>query len=60
MGLFRMAFQSLVQQIDSGHATDTVQLLKAVVPVLVTLMSTWKVVPPVPDGVAVQLCAANA
>jgi hypothetical protein len=60
VGLVRMAFQSLLQHTDSGQFTDTVQLLKAVVPVLVTLTSTWKEVPPVPEGVAVQLCAANA
>jgi hypothetical protein len=44
----------------SGKFSVIVQLLNAVVPVLVTLMSTWKNVPPVLDGVAVQLCAANA
>jgi hypothetical protein len=60
VGLSRITFQSLVQQTCSGHATVTVQLLKAVVPVLVTLTSTWKEVPPVEAGVAVQLCAANA
>jgi hypothetical protein len=60
LGLARIAFQSLVQQTDSGQFTDTVQPLKAVVPVLVTLTSTWKVPPPVLEGVAVQLYAANA
>jgi hypothetical protein len=44
----------------SGKFSVIVQLLNAVVPVLVTLMSTWKKLPPVLDGVAVQLCAANA
>jgi hypothetical protein len=44
----------------SGKFSVTVQLLSAVVPVLVTLTSTWKKVPPVLDGVTAQLCAANA
>jgi hypothetical protein len=58
-GLLRIAFQSLVQQTDSGQVKVTVQLLNAVVPVLVTLTSTWKEVP-FGDDVTVQLCAANA
>jgi hypothetical protein len=44
----------------SGKVNVIVQLLNAVVPVLVTLMSTWKKDPPVLDGVAVQLYAAKA
>jgi hypothetical protein len=43
----------------SGKFSVIVQLLNAVVPVLVTLMSTWKKLPPVLDGVAVQVYAAN-
>jgi hypothetical protein len=43
----------------SGKVSVMVQELNAVVPVLVTLTSTWKKLPPVLDGVAVQLCAAN-
>ncbi len=60
VGLFKMAFQSLVQQTDSGQFNVTVQLFKAVVPVLVTLTSTWKPVPPLLGAEAVQLYAANA
>jgi hypothetical protein len=56
----RITFQSFVQQTCSGHVTVTVQPLNAVVPVLLTLTSTWKKVPPVLEGVAVQLYAANA
>ena len=56
----RVAFHCVVTVTCSGKFSVTVQLLKAVVPVLVTLTSTWKKVPPVFDGVAVQLCAANA
>jgi hypothetical protein len=41
----------------SGKFRLTVQLLSAVVPLLVTLTSTWKKVPPVFEGVAVQLTA---
>jgi hypothetical protein len=44
----------------SGKVSVSVQELSAVVPVLVTLTSTWKKVPPVLDGIAVQLYAANA
>jgi hypothetical protein len=44
----------------SGKVSVIVQELSAVVPVLVTLTSTWKKLPPVLDGVAVQLYAANA
>jgi hypothetical protein len=44
----------------SGKFSVSVQPLNAVVPVLVTLTSTWKNVPPVLEGVAVQVNAANA
>jgi hypothetical protein len=44
----------------SGKFSVTVQPLNAVVPLLVTLTSTWKNVPPVLDGVAVQVWAAYA
>jgi hypothetical protein len=53
-------FHWLVIVTDSGKFSVTAQLLNAVVPVLVTDTSSWKEVPPVPEGVAVQLCAANA
>jgi hypothetical protein len=39
----------------SGKVNVTVQLLNAAVPAFVTDMSTWKNVPPVFEGVAVQL-----
>jgi hypothetical protein len=39
----------------SGKFSVTVQPLRAVVPLLVTLTSTWKKVPPVFEGVAVQV-----
>jgi hypothetical protein len=51
-------FHWLVTVTCSGKFSVTVQLLSAVVPVLVTLTSTWKNVPPVLDGVAVQVWAA--
>jgi hypothetical protein len=51
----RVAFHWLVTVTVSGKARVTVQLLNAVVPVLVTFTSTWKKVPPVLDGVAVQV-----
>jgi hypothetical protein len=53
-------FHWLVTVTCSGKLNVTVQLLSAVVPVLVTLTSSWNCVPPVLDAVAVQLCAANA
>jgi hypothetical protein len=56
----RVEFHWPVTVTDSGKVSVTVQALSAVVPVLVTETSTWKKVPPVLDGVAVQLCAANA
>jgi hypothetical protein len=55
-----VTFQPLDTQTCSGKVSVIVQLLSAVVPVLVTLTSNWKKVPPVLDAVAVQLCAANA
>jgi hypothetical protein len=39
----------------SGKVSVSVQELSAVVPVLVTLTSTWKKLPPVLDGTAVQV-----
>ena len=56
----RVAFHWVVTVTCSGKFNVTVQPLNAVLPVLVTDTSTWKKVPPVLDGVAVQLCAANA
>ena len=53
-------FHWLVTVTCSGKFRVTVQLASAVVPVLVTDTSSWKKVPPVLEGVAVQLCAANA
>jgi hypothetical protein len=44
----------------SGKVSVTVQPLNAVVPVLVTLTSTWKKLPPVLDGMAVHVYAAYA
>jgi hypothetical protein len=44
----------------SGKANVSAQLLRAVLPVLVTDTSNWNEVPPVLDGVAVQVYAANA
>jgi hypothetical protein len=41
----------------SGKFSVNVQLDSAVVPALVTLTSTWKKLPPVLDGVAVQVTA---
>jgi hypothetical protein len=49
------AFHALVTVTCSGKFKVTVQPLSAVVPVLVTLRSSWKNVPPVLEGVAVQL-----
>jgi hypothetical protein len=56
----RVTFHWATGVICSGKFKVTVQLLSAVVPVLVTDTSTWKKLPPVLDGVTVQLCAANA
>jgi hypothetical protein len=56
----QLTFQAPVTVTCSGKFSVTVQLLNAVVPVLVTLTSTWKKVPPVLEGVAVQEYAANA
>jgi hypothetical protein len=53
-------FHWLVTVTCSGKFSVTVQPLNVVVPVLVMDTSTWKKVPAVLDGVAVQLCAANA
>jgi hypothetical protein len=52
-------FHWLVIVTCSGKVKVTVQSVSAVVPVLVILTSSWKDVP-LPDDVAVQLCAANA
>jgi hypothetical protein len=51
-------FHWLVMATCSGKVKVTVQPVSAVVPVLVTLTSSWKDVPPVLEAVAVQLCAA--
>ena len=56
----RVAFHWVVTVTCSGKFRVTVQLLRAVVPLLVTLTSTWKEVPPVLEGVPVQVYAANA
>jgi hypothetical protein len=56
----RVAFHCVVIVTCSGKFRVTVQLLRAVVPLLVTETSSWKKVPPVLDGVAVQVYAANA
>jgi hypothetical protein len=59
----RVTFHEPPGVMVSGKVSVTVQLVKAVVPALVTLTFTWKKVPPVSpvlDCVAVQLCAANA
>jgi hypothetical protein len=55
-----LTFHWLVTVTCSGKFSVTVQPESAVAPVLVTLTSTWKNVPAVLDGVAVQLCAENA
>jgi hypothetical protein len=54
-----LTFHWLVTVTCSGKFSVTVQLLSAVVPVLVTDTSTWKFVPCVLEGVAVQVYAAN-
>jgi hypothetical protein len=59
-GLVRITFQSLVQHTCSGQFKVTVQLLNCVVPVLLTLTSIWKLVPPLLGAATVQLYAANA
>jgi len=51
----RVAFHWVVMVTCSGKFRVTVQLLRAVVPLLVTETSTWKKVPPVFEGVAVQV-----
>jgi hypothetical protein len=51
----RVAFHSAVMVTCSGKFRVTVQLPSAVVPLLVTETSTWKKVPPVFEGVAVQV-----
>jgi hypothetical protein len=56
----RVTFHWVVAVTCSGKFNVTVQPLNAVVPLLVTLTSTWKNVPPVLEGVAVQVYAANA
>jgi hypothetical protein len=53
-------FHWLVTVTVCAKFSVTAQLLSAVVPVLVTDTSTWKKPPCVLEGVAVQLCAANA
>jgi hypothetical protein len=56
----RVTFHWLVTVTCSGKFSVTVQPLSAVVPLFLTLTSTWKKVPPVFEGVAVQLYVANA
>jgi hypothetical protein len=56
----QFTFQALFTVTCSGKFSVTVQPFRVVVPVLVTLTSTWKKVPPVLEGVAVQVYAANA
>jgi hypothetical protein len=56
----RVTFHWPVGVMVSGKVNVTVQELNAVVPVLVTLTSTWNCVPPVLEGVLVQVYAANA
>jgi hypothetical protein len=51
----RVTFHCPTGVMVSGKFSVIVQLDSAVVPVLVTLTSTWKKLPPVFDGVAVQL-----
>ena len=51
----RLTFHWLVTVTCSGKFSVTVQPLRAVVPLLVTETSTWKKVPPVFEGVAVQV-----
>jgi hypothetical protein len=51
----RVAFHCVVIVTCSGKFSVTVQPVRAVVPLLVTETSTWKKVPPVLDGVAVQV-----
>jgi hypothetical protein len=53
-------FHWLVTVTVCAKFSVTAQLLSAVVPVFVTDTSTWKNPPCVLEGVAVQLCAANA
>jgi hypothetical protein len=57
----RVAFHVLVIVTCSGKTTENIKAsVSLTVPVLVTLMSTWNIVPPVLDGVTAQVCAANA
>jgi hypothetical protein len=56
----RVTFQLLFTVTFSGKLTVTVQPLTCVAPLLVTVTSTWKKLPPVLDGVAVQVYAASA
>jgi hypothetical protein len=56
----RVTFHWLVTVTDCAKFSVTVQLLSAVVPVLVTDTSTWKLPPWTLAGAAVQLCAAKA
>jgi hypothetical protein len=56
----RVTFQLLFTLTDSGKVSVTVQPLTCVVPLFVTVTSTWKKVPPVFDGAAVQVYAAKA
>jgi hypothetical protein len=57
----RVAFHWLVIVTCSGKTTENIKAsVSLTVPVLVTLMSTWNIVPPVLDGVTAQVCAAIA
>ena len=51
----RVAFHWVVIVTCSGKFSVTVQPLNDVVPLFVTLTSTWKKVPPVFEGAAVQV-----
>ncbi len=51
----RVTFHCAITVTVSGKARVSVQPVNAVVPVLVTLTSTWKEVPPVLEGVTVQV-----
>jgi hypothetical protein len=55
-----VTFQLLVTLTFSGNVSVTVQPFTCVVPLFVTVTSNWKKVPPVLDGVPVQVYAANA
>jgi hypothetical protein len=56
----RVTFHELPGVTCSGKIKVTVQPLNAVVPLLVTFTLTWKNVPPVFEGVTVQVCSAKA